>query len=48
MQIQNTTSEDIKVLGRVVSISTEGIVAEAEQVWDSAFRYADNAAAGMD
>lgn len=29
------TNEDIKVFGRVVSVSTEGVVADSEQVWDS-------------
>lgn len=29
------TQEDIKVLGRIVSISTEGVVADALQIWDS-------------
>lgn len=31
------TQEDIKVLGRIVNISTEGIVADAAQIWDSAW-----------
>lgn len=29
------TNEDIKVFGRVVSVSTEGVVADSEQLWDS-------------
>ena len=29
------TNEDIKVLGRIVNISTENVVADASQVWDS-------------
>lgn len=29
------TKEDIKVLGRIVNISTENVVADASQVWDS-------------
>lgn len=29
------TSEDIKVYGRLVSVSTEGKLADAEQIWDS-------------
>lgn len=29
------TNEDVKVFGRVVSISTENVVADASQVWDS-------------
>ena len=32
------TNEDIKVAGRVVSVSTEGVVADAEQVYDSTAR----------
>lgn len=28
------TNEDIKVMGRIVSMSTEGIVADAEQIFD--------------
>ena len=33
--MEKVTNEDIKVFGRVVSVSTEGIVADAEQIWDS-------------
>lgn len=40
------TNEDIKVLGRIVSISTEDVVADAEQVFDSQFQY-DNVNKGM-
>ena len=31
------TNNDVKVLGRVVSITTEGVVADAEQILDSSF-----------
>lgn len=31
------TNEDIKVLGRIVNISTENVVADASQVWDDNF-----------
>ena len=33
--MKQITKEDIKVLGRIVSISTENVVADASQVWDS-------------
>lgn len=33
------TNNDIKVLGRVVSIASENKLAEAEQVWDTAFNF---------
>lgn len=35
--MEKITNEDIKVTGRIVSISTEGIVADAEQIWDGKF-----------
>lgn len=38
---------DIKVLGRVVSIATENKVAEAEQIFDTTFKYG-NSPEGMD
>jgi hypothetical protein len=33
--MKQITKEDIKVLGRIVNISTENVVADASQVWDS-------------
>lgn len=35
----NINDNDVKVLGRVVAITTENKVAEAEQVWDGKFSY---------
>lgn len=40
MEIKN---EDLKIYGKIVSVSTEGVVAEAEQIYDdSATKYAGN------
>lgn len=32
------TDKDVKVLGRVVSITTEGVVASSEQVYDENYK----------
>lgn len=44
--MNNITSEDIKVLGRIVSVSTENVVADAEQIYDSNFSYDDEYTSG--
>ena len=37
MKHSTITKNDIKVLGRIVSITSAGVVASAEQVWDDRF-----------
>lgn len=35
MSIMKLNNEDLKIYGKIVSASTEGVVAEAEQIYDN-------------